>query len=354
MPQTVLIYRNQLLPLSETFIQAQAGALRRYRPILAGMQRAERSLPVGEDAILAVPDQTRFRDPRKKAYRLLGIAPEFYAKALLTDAALVHAHFAPDGTEAMYLADRLRLPLAVTLHGFDVTMTDAAHRKSLLGRLYLYRRQRLWERASLFICVSDFIHKKALAAGFPGTKLRTHYIGVDRSRFKPSDGQRGKDNVVFVGRLVEKKGCEFLIRAMREVQGRRPGVELIVVGDGPLRAELQGLAGRLGVAARFLGPQTSHEVLACLRKATVAAVPSVEARNGDSEGLPIILLEAASVGLPVVGFRHAGIPEGICDGVTGLLVAERDVEGLAKGLLRVEDFRMSLFGRPVGEVAFPG
>jgi colanic acid/amylovoran biosynthesis glycosyltransferase len=110
-----------------------------------------------------------------------------------------------------------------------------------------------------------------------------------------------------------------------------------LVGDGPLRGELEESCERLGLSGRvsFLGARTQDEVMALLARAHLFAAPSVTGRDGDEEGIPTTLMEAMAVGLPVVATRHAGIPELVEDGVSGLLVGERDVDALAGALRTV-------------------
>ena len=96
----------------------------------------------------------------------------------------------------------------------------------------------MWEQATAFLCVSDFIKASAIRAGFPPDKLRTHYIGVDRGEFRRTAEPSLPESVLFAGRLVEKKGCDLLIRAMASVQQQLPHATLTVVGDGPMRSSL--------------------------------------------------------------------------------------------------------------------
>jgi glycosyltransferase involved in cell wall biosynthesis len=136
-----------------------------------------------------------------------------------------------------------------------------------------------------------------------------------------------------VGRLTEKKGCEYLIRAMAQVQGHHPDIELQIIGDGPLRPDLERLASQLLKNYHFAGVQPPLDVRNAMNRALLLGAPSVTATEGDSEGLPNVVLEAQAMGLPVVSTRHAGIPEGVLHGETGLLVAERSVDELAQSCL---------------------
>lgn len=137
--------------------------------------------------------------------------------------------------------------------------------------------------------------------------------------------------VLAVGRLVEKKGFDVLLKAMAGVQEelRAP---IAVVGDGPLRQELADSASRLGLRVNFLGAQPHERVRMLMADATVVVVPSRTAASGDAEGLPNVVVEAMASACPVIATRHAGIPEVVSDGTTGLLVPENDVGSLGRAL----------------------
>lgn len=322
---TVLIFKENLLPLSETFIDAQTRHLCRFEPRYVGLGQAAPSLPVSDDAILLTRGQSATAHFWQKLYRRVGVAPRFHRQAAAVRASLLHAHFASGGRSALPLARSLRIPLIVTLHGSDVT-TRIDFRE---------RYQELWNHASTFICVSHFIRQKAIEAGFPEQKLRVHYIGIDREMFQPCLQTDRRDVVLFVGRLVEKKGCGFLLQAMAKVQAQYPGVQTVVIGDGPLRSSLEQLAKTLGVSCQFLGAQPASAVRQSLSSARVFCAPSVTAQNGDSEGLGMVFAEAQAMGTPVVSFRHGGIPEVVLDGQTGLLAPEGDADTLSIHLLRM-------------------
>jgi glycosyltransferase involved in cell wall biosynthesis len=322
--KTVLVYRDTILPISETFIKAQADAMTRYAPRYCGLYPATPSLVSPEQAVLLRPDKSMRSALRLNLYKRLHFGSFFRRMVRTWDIALIHAHFAPDGLNALSLARSLRVPLVVTLHGYDVTKRD--------DREHDYRK--LWEQASLFLCVSSFIYQRALERGFPARKLRVQYIGVDEQIFTASNECLPlSQGVLFVGRLVEKKGCEYLIEAMRRVQSAMPEARLTVIGDGPLRSVLEAKAHGLGVTVDFLGAQNSETIRRHIRQAAVFSAPSVTAQNGDSEGFGIVFIEAQAMGVPVVAFRHGGIPEAVSDGETGLLAPERDIPGLAERML---------------------
>jgi colanic acid/amylovoran biosynthesis glycosyltransferase len=318
----VLVFKETLLPPSETFILAQTKALIEYAPLLAGLERAHPSLSLPREPLLLSDYGASISDLRAKLYRRTGTAPFFHQKAKRALPDLVHAHFASGGRSALPLARALGVPLLVTLHGADVTV------RSSQPDIY----KRLGEEASLFLCVSEFVRHSALEAGFPSQKLLVHYIGIDREIFSLPGAREASRGVLFVGRLVEKKGCEYLLRAMQLVQQAHPQCELTVIGDGPLRAALETLARELKIRFQFRGIQSPAVIREALQKAHVFCVPSVTATNGDSEGLGIVFAEAQAMGVPVVSTTHGGIPEIVLNGVTGLLVPERNHRALADAL----------------------
>jgi glycosyltransferase involved in cell wall biosynthesis len=326
------VFRLQLFKRSETFIPAQVGRYRRYRPIYIG-RKLFGEAPHGAEVV------TPATDPLTAARLLaLGDAGPFVQALGDRRIDVLHAHFAIDAVFALPLARRLGVPLVTTLHGFDVTTTDQAMLRS--GRPALIasvlRRRALQRDGAQFLCVSEFIRRAALARDYPAERSIVHAIGVDLERLRPSsDSQPGL--IVHVARLVEKKGTTFLLQALARLAGSRPDVQLVVVGEGPLRPALEAEAGRLGLGekARFLGAQTHEETLNWMRRASLIAVPSVTAASGDSEGLPTVVFEAGGLAVPVVASDTSGIPEAVKDGETGLLAPPGDVEALADRLERI-------------------
>jgi glycosyltransferase involved in cell wall biosynthesis len=329
----VLLFRNELLPASETFIRAQAGALRLFTPQFAGVHAALNTLRLPSKPVLLENDATLMGKLRRRVFWMSSFAPDFYRRMEELKPALIHAHFAVDGAAALPIARRLGVPLVVTLHGYDVTSSDATWKSSPQGRRYLKSRERLWEEATAFLCISRFLYERALAAGFPRVKLRVHYTGTDLSLFAPSRVERDPNLIVFVGRLVEKKGCRYLLDALELVRREHPAVQLVCIGDGPLRQTLEAQVKAADLPCTFLGSQRQEVVREYLAKARIFCVPSVEASTGDSEGLGMVFVEAQAIGTPVVSFRHGGIPEVVLHGQTGFLAPERNRELLACHLL---------------------
>jgi glycosyltransferase involved in cell wall biosynthesis len=326
---SALIFRKRLLPWSETFVAAQGRALRRYHPVFvgySGQQGGARYLD-GCDRILL----SRFGVPGlgKALLKLTGRLPRGFTKALKrTDPRLLHAHFGTSIAPASAIARALGLPLIVTFHGHDIATVPATEDAARARAASFGRIQRA-------IAVSDFIARRLQESGCPPELITVHRIGVDTEWFTPPPAPITTPRVIFVGRLVPKKGLAHLLRAFPAVQRRVPDAELIVVGDGPLRGELEALARELAVPAMFAGVRTPAEIREHMRSAALLAAPSIVTASGDAEGLPITIMEAVACGLPVVASPSGGSGEGVRDGETGSIVPPGDEPALADALARL-------------------
>lgn len=330
----VLVFRSELLPYSETFIPALASRLERYRPVYVGMcQRDGIQLPA--DSTVVLNRKGILGRMRELAFKWSGYDPLFIGRLRAMRPALVHAHFLTDAMFALPIAQQLQVPLVVTVHGYDITSRDHDLRKHRSGRLLVDHRQRLHSAAARFIAVSNYIRDQLVARGAAPEKVVVHYNGVDTARFSESNYAEREPIVLFVGRMVTKKGGEYLIRAMQQVQRELPQARLVLIGAGPKLAELQTLSNDLGVHAEFLGAQSSAVVQSWMQRAWVMCAPSVTAESGDSEGMGVVLLEAQATGLPVIGSLHGGMPEAVLDGETGVVVPERDVANIAAAIAKM-------------------
>jgi glycosyltransferase involved in cell wall biosynthesis len=256
-------------------------------------------------------------------------------------ATMMHGHWVvPGGVIAA--AARPRLPLVVSLHGSDVFVAERSAPARTAAR-------RVFRQAGFVTACSADLASRAVALGAAPDRLEVVPYGVDATRFRPAPEARRRVRaeaglamdtpVVFTaGRLVRKKGFEYLIDAMRLIA---PPARLVIAGSGDLDGELRGRARDAGVADRvhFLGDLPQDAVGAWFAAADVAAVPSVRDASGNVDGLPNTVLEALASATPVVATPAGGIGSVIEDGRTGLLVPEADPQALAAGI-------SSLFANP--------
>ncbi|MGG6293733.1 glycosyltransferase [Leptolyngbya sp. AN02str] len=332
---SVIFFSGLLLPPSETFIRAQGESLQQFRPYYVG-SRFVPGLSLPSDRSFVLNHGGKLGAAQEATFKLTGFAPTLYRKIEQLKPSLVHAHFGVCGTLALPVVKRLKLPMVVTFYGLDAVLTEeASNQRSLTNRVYFRRRARLKQEANLFIGVSEFIKQKLLSQGFPADRVIAHYYGVNTQLFQPDPAISREPVVLFVGRLTEKKGCEYLIRAMADIQKIHPDVELVIIGDGVLRSELEELAAKQLYRYKFLGLQPPEIVKEWMNRACLFAAPSITASNGDTEGLPTVIVEAQSMGLPVIATLHAGIPEAVIHGETGFLAAERDWQNLATYILHI-------------------
>jgi colanic acid/amylovoran biosynthesis glycosyltransferase len=335
-PRSIIVFRSPVFHAHETFVRDHLLGLVRYRPIIAGLED-KGHVPAGFEGrtILARSAAERL------AIRAFGRTGGLERRLRPFKPALVHAHFGPDGLLALPLARGLGVPLVTTLHGYEVSLTKARMIRSgsLSWIRYALLQGRLAAQCDLFLAVSEALRTRALAAGFPPERVIVHHNGIDLARFRPADGRAEPGLILHVGRLVEKKGTALLLRALAGLRRRGIQARLAVIGDGPLRPRLIAQAAALGIAAdvAFLGSLPSSEVARWMERAWLLAAPSVTAGDGDSEGLPTVLVEAAASGLPAVGSDHSGIPEAIVDGRTGYVVAEGEVDPLARRIAELLD-----------------
>jgi colanic acid/amylovoran biosynthesis glycosyltransferase len=173
--------------------------------------------------------------------------------------------------------------------------------------------------------------------GWGGGRTIVHRCAVRLALFSnASRGIRnnGTERLLSVGRFVEKKGFAYAITAVAKILKRFPNVQYQIVGDGGERRNLERLISELGVARNvtLLGWRDREELIGLYREADVFLAPSVTSRDGDQEGIPVVLYEAMASGLPVISTQHTGIPEVVHEGESGFLVAERDSYAIADKL----------------------
>jgi len=354
----VAIFRHNLFKVSEPFIAGQAQRLRRYQPLYIGRMRF--GVPPPGASSLALEDlYGRWALPRI-GWQMITGNPRPYLRLLeRQQPSLIHAHFGIEGVSALPVAAELKIPLVTTFHGFDATLQTHVMLASPAYFRYPLLRGKLARQGDLFLCASSFIRQRLLETGFPEARTHTHYIGVDCRAIQLRQQTEESPVILHVARLVEVKGTQYLLRAFATLARRYDSVQLLIIGDGPLRRRLQALAASLGMGDRveFLGALPHADVLSWTRKAAMLVLPGIRTSTGREEGLGMVLLEAAATGLPIIGSRVGGIPECILDGRTGFLVPERDTHALAQRMAELLDdpvrrHQMGIAGRELVERQF--
>lgn len=318
-------------------IYRQITALRAFRPVVL-CQKREQTTAFPFDDIRLLPK------PRTRALRriwqkqILGRPITIYhseARRMVEAlrkirAQVLHVFFGQMGVHLLPLLEISPIPVIVSFHGADagVDLEKPAHLALTRGML---------DRATLLLVRSDSLAQRLVAIGADAHKIRLHRTGIPlaeipfQQRSAPEDGAW---HGVQACRLIPKKGLATTLRAFTEFVREFPEATLSIAGEGPQLAELQSLAATLGIASRvkFCGFLPQAELRALYARAHFFVHPSETARDGDQEGVPNSMLEAMATGLPVVATMHGGIPEAVENGVSGMLVPERNSAALAQAL----------------------
>ncbi|MCI3927149.1 glycosyltransferase [Paenibacillus sp. TRM 82003] len=240
---------------------------------------------------------------------------------------VIYCHFGTLGNLGAIVRDSgfMKGRVITTFHGNDIS----AFLKKRGERAYEF----LFENGDLFLPISENWRKRLVSLGCDKKKITVHRMGIETEKFAFRIREPEMDGIVkltTIARLVEKKGVEYGIRAVARALKTNPNIEYQIVGDGPLRKSLEVLIEELGVGEQvtLLGWLDQAEVVRILEDTHLFLAPSVTASDGDQEGIPVVLMEALSMGIPVISTEHSGIPELVEDGTSGHLVRERDVDAL--------------------------
>ena len=263
----------------------------------------------------------------EKVYYLNEIfSPEKYVKK--NNISLLHAHHGQLGILLLPFKEKTNLPLVTSIRGRDATLADQP-----IG--YLENMKMLFEQGERFFPVCQYLADRISAWGCPSEKIRVLYGGVDLNQFHyRTPPNRNSQNILSMGRLVEKKGHHILMQAFYKIKDKFPNATLTIIGSGELEESIKSLANLLQLGDSFQLLQHLHKdkVHEQMANADLFCAASLVASNGDVEGIPNVLKEAMATGLPVISTNHAGIPELITNNQEGLLVQENNVDELADAL----------------------
>lgn len=241
---------------------------------------------------------------------------------------ILHCHFGQNGIVGSCLkrvgAGRI---LLTTFHGYDLSEYLNVAGPDIFSELF--------QVCDLSLPISEHWKRQLIRMGCPEKRIAVLHMGIDVNRLKFQKKQLSTEEPVkllTVGRLVEKKGHEYAIRAVANSLHKYPNTEYTIAGSGPLKDSLEKLAEQLKIASRvrFLGECDRREVQELYKECQIFVLSSVTSDSGDMEGIPVVLMEAQAVGMPVVSTLHSGIPEGVLDGKSGYLVPERDIASLSE------------------------
>lgn len=329
----ICIARSEKGRYSETFIRNQIEYLAKFAevfPVYDGRlpQRAEDGTLLAPGYIWMANNVVRAVSGRRNNYFGNYGMKSFLEKEKID---VVLANYGMAGVHLLPVCDALNIPLIVHFHGFDATQQKVLDQ---YGESY----KRMFEKAAGLIAVSKVMQEKLISLGASPQKISLIPYGIDLSKFQAKPSQRKQHMFLAVGRFIGKKSPTTTIRAFAKVKEQVADASLVMIGKKDnLFHECEALARQLNLEHDILFPgiKSPAEIVEYMRQASVFVQHSVTAPNGDKEGTPNTVLEAAACELPIVSTVHAGIPEAVLNGKSGWLVPEHDVEGMAQHMLQL-------------------
>jgi colanic acid/amylovoran biosynthesis glycosyltransferase len=340
--------------VTETFVDDSAGALRLGGHDVSILSRGSSSWPGRASAVARHPGEWIhgcLRARRLVRSRIAATWDAAYRARLdaVLDSDCVLAHFGYVALDWLPVAVLARRRFAAYFHGSDITR-------------WLRRDPRMYDglfaSAAGLLTNSQFLRTRLVAAGADPLRVRVVPLSPNAAFASSGLPPLSSPSIITVARLVEKKGLDDAIVAFAEACRTIPAMwRYRIIGDGPDRRRLRQLARRAGVDDRldFVPRATRDEVRQALNESSIYVQSSRTASNGDTEGTPVSLIEAAAVGLPVVATAHAGIPELLPPDSTALgwLVPERSIDGLSAAIVRLasDHEKRRAWGRACMELA---
>ena len=221
---------------------------------------------------------------------------------------------------------------ATVFHGADISRRHILeeHKQDYVN---------LFEQSELLLPISHLWERKLIEMGCPPEKIHVTRMGIEPEKFnfEPRQAFHSPLRIVSVARLTEKKGLDVAVKASEILKQRGGQFEFTIIGNGDQDEMMREHIANAGLedCVRMPGFKPQEEIRAALSEADIFLLPSKTAADGDMEGIPVALMEAMAVGLPVVSTFHSGIPELIENNVSGWLVPENDAEALADTLFRL-------------------
>ena len=243
---------------------------------------------------------------------------------------VVLAEYGPTAVSFLPACRSAGVRLVVHFHGADLSRSD-------ILETYRSGYKTLFAEAAAMIVVSAAMKRRLEEMAGPSERIFLIHYGVEGDFFRAVNAAANPPTFVAVGRFVDKKAPHLTLLAFRQAVEECPESSLVMVGDGPLLPACQELAKALGLEGRvlFTGILEPARVVELFGRARAFVQHSVTAPSGDSEGTPVAVLEAGASALPVIATRHAGIPDVVIDGQTGLLTDEFDLSGMAQHMIRL-------------------
>lgn len=327
------IITPSLETITETFIKAHIEYIKGQKYVLHG------HYPMFREGIH--PLESFFNDRMPLLKKIESILPYFLAFRIKHKRRLSHSHeafferylkyrkadvvlaeYGTTGADVTPVCAKLGIPLIVHFHGFDAYSNDV-----LSERIPAYKE--MFANVARVVVVSRHMESQLVLLGAPKDKVVCNPYGPLLEFYKVRPDY-ASNQIIAVGRFVEKKAPYLTLEAFRRALFDQPELNLVMVGDGPLLPICQNLAHAWEIQdkVRFAGAVAQEKVIQLMEASFCFLQHSLTADDGDSEGTPVAILEAGAAALPVVATKHGGINDVVLHGKTGFLVDEGDVKGM--------------------------
>lgn len=330
-PINLCIIKPNKQTVSETFVQEHINRLPGNKKVLYGgvfpvYDHEDKFIIRSKFGLLSYLIQKKLFGKQVIGVRNSALAK--YFRQQQTD--VVFAEYGMVGAMVTQACKLAGVPLVIHFHG-----ADAHHRKTVETYYDLY--QEAFKYASAIISVSEDMSAALKQLGAPADKIHLASCGVDTSAFPQLDISQSPQNFLSVGRFVEKKSPQSVVKAFQLITRSVPNAKLWMVGTGPLVEQTKALIEDLDLADKITltGPLKPAQIVDLFKQTRCFVQHSVTAADGDMEGTPVTILEAGSSGLPVVSTFHAGIKQAVLHQKTGYLVPEHDVEAMAAYMTKI-------------------
>jgi colanic acid/amylovoran biosynthesis glycosyltransferase len=313
------------LNFSETFIYEQIRLMKQFEPVVLTMGTKNLD-KFPTKSIFSISSLPPLQQQAEGLRSIFGQSKYFRDVIKQMDIKLIHAHFAYMGNYALQFKKWFNIPIISSFYGLDIYQLTK-------NPLYRMQLKRLFKNADHFTGYSSVMRERAIELGCPPEKISVLTIGVDFNKFKfKKRVPTHQINILYIGRLVEKKGVIYGIRAFARSFAKHKNIKMTLIGDGPLYNDIENEIKKLGMQDHIKMLGYVQDTSAELDKAHIFMSPSVVARSGDAEGgINVTVIEALASGIPALVTRQTQ-SDLIFDGQTGFVARERDDEDLSNKL----------------------
>lgn len=342
----VLHFKTTYLNQSETFIDRLVRNHQQFEPVIATCYAGFYTDGLN---VYEMPKKG-FSGLKNTARLKLNSSPDFLYDVFEKEQPdIIHGHFGLDSYRLISLVKKFNVPFIVNFYGHDVIRLPQE-----FGWTTRYKRLR--KHMDCAIAGSEDMKRNLIKLGFDKSIIHTIKLAVNLDDIRFQQREKANPKIMMVGRFVEKKGFSYALESVNMLYKQMPEIEMNIFGDGELMEDLKGKAQTLGIEkhVNFKGLTDNSEIIKQLYHHDILIVPSVQAEDGDREGIPQTTVEGMATGIPTIASDHAGLPELIENGETGFQVPERDSTAIKDAILKLVKNpnlvkKVSLNGRKIVE-----